>query len=380
MPARKRFTFKIYDSAGNFLKATEDWDFSRITREANGSMLVDLSTDILTRDVGNGITDLMNQVTITVSGPNTPAVGIDYFSGYIPQQQLQLKSEEQRILVNAYGWASRLSEIIYRNGTTILIDKTAGVATSDLAKDIIDKVIAADSTFPVNYSATSVTASGDTIKDKFKLMTAGDALRRCILLAYNANVIWYWIVKGDKIFYFKQSSSTPDHSFTYGKDVTEFPALTNDLLQSRNEIFVEYNGGANVKRVADATSAAAYGLRSMNVNETNVPDATTATAIGNALLQIYKPPLYTVQVTINADYVNGIENIDPGQTCQIMNLPPAIASRLGTNMFITKTIYQKDSVILELSLKQPLIENSIEKLRASLNQTITDPMSASTYG
>jgi hypothetical protein len=342
-------------------------------------MFVRIKTDQLTQEVANAITDLTNKITIRIATEKTASTGIAYFSGYIPSRSLNLQPGNDSVEFMAFGFASKLFDMLYRDGTTIKIDKTGGITATNLAKDVIDKVRVLDANFPVNYSSTSTEDSADTIKDKFVLQKAGEVINRAVFLAFDTARIWHWLILGDNVFRFKKNSTTADHSFTYGRDVQSFPTFTEDLQNAKNEIFVVYNGGANVKRVADAASITAYGSLSEVVNETNVPDATTAAEIGNAHLAAKIPPVRTVTVTITRDYIKGIENINPGDTCRIDNLPPDIAALLTTNMLITRTVYKRDTVDIELSLKHPFLQDQVDKIKRKLEKESIETIAASTY-
>lgn len=330
-----------------------------------------LKTNQLSDDIGNGITNLFNAVTIRVATGVTGPAGIDYFSGYIAKRILNLRAGDDSVALQVLGHASRLFEMFYIATSTSksVFDWTAGQATSVIVTDIIAKARLLDTNYRVNSASGSIVASGDTVKDIFELATCGEALNRCIYLAYTAGQIWFWRVLGDNIFTFKKSSTTADHRFTYGKDVLEFPDLSEDLQQAKNEIYVAYAENASLKRVIDATSISNYGNRAQFVRASNVPDATTATAIANAYLQTYAPPLRTVRVTITNEYERGIEYINPGDTCEIINLPTDIQNILTSNMFITKTTYYKDRVELELSIKNPQIASSIQKIQDQFAET-----------
>lgn len=371
MPVGKRYTFLVESNGGVFRHATEDWDFDAITREVNGSMTATVRTDQLVKDLANGITDLMNDVTIRAATPQTGAGGLDYFRGYVAKRALNLRAADETVGLECFGHASRLFETIYRSGTTIVLDHTGVNAktASNIAKDIIDKVRALDSAYRVNYTTTSVQDSVDSVQDKFQLAKAGDALNRCVFLAFDSGVIWHWLVLGDNVFRFKKAAGGADHVFTFGHDVEELPELSQDLLNAANEIFVVHNGSAAVKRVADAASITSHGNRSLVVRESGVPDATTATEIGNAYLEAHKPPILNARVTVVDTYDKGIESINPGDTCRILNLPADVANLLTNNMFITRTTYRKDRVDLELSLKHPMVQSAIEKIRQRFEES-----------
>jgi hypothetical protein len=381
--SKTKFTFIVESRNPHFRYATENWDFDEISREINGSMMVRIKTDQLTTDIANAITNPMNRITIRLSTEHTGSQGLPYFSGYIPSRLLNLQADNQSIDITAFGFASRLFDIPYRTGTTIAINKTGGAAlkASELVADVIDKTIVLDSLWPVNYTATSIEDSVDDIQDIFVLLKAGEVINKAALLAYDANRIWHWTILGDNVFRFKKDSATADHQFVYGREVLSFPTFSEDLQQSRNEVLVVYNGGANIKRVADAASITLYGLRGDTINETNIPDAPTATELGNAYLASRVPPIRDISVTIGGNYPNGIENINPGDTCRIDNLPIDIAALVTTNMFIVHTNYKPktNTVELRLSLKSPFINNKIEIIRRRLEQESVADSSATTY-
>jgi hypothetical protein len=372
-----KFTFIVESIDGDFVYATEDWEFDEITREINGSMFVRIKTDQLTDEIANMVTDIGNRITIRISTQFTGSNGIDYFSGYIPSRVLNLQNRDTSVEIVAYGHVSRLFDMLYRNGTTVAIDKTAGITASNLAKDVIDKAIALDSNFPINYTSSSVEDSVTTIKDKFILQKAGDTLIRAAVLAFDSSYIWHWVVNGDNVFRFKKNATSAVHTFVYGGTALGFSRLAEDVQQGTNEVFVVYNGGANIKRVVDQDSIDAIGIRSLVVNETNATDSTTATEIGNAYLASRTPPIRTITVTIGSNYP--IESINPGDTCRIDNLPSDIAGIMTQNMFITKTTYRRDTVDLELSLKNPFIQNQLEVIKKRLEKESVEAISATTY-
>lgn len=343
--------------------------------------MVRVKTDQLTTDLARAITDIGNRLTIRISTANTGPSGVTYFSGYIPDQDLKLGSGEESVEIVAFGFASRLFDIVFRSGTTVVIDHTsAGIVASDLVEDVIDSAVATDTELPITYTVASIEDSADTIKDKFVLQKCGDVLNRAVQLAYDATKVWYWTVLGDNVFRFQSKvieGGTADHSFTYNKDAFLFPRLTRTLQQAVNEVFVVYNGGANIKRVADADSIALYGPISLVVNETNVPDSTTATELGNAVLASRTPPIRSITVTISCDYYT--ESINPGDTCRIDNLPPDIQNILTRCMFVTKTIYKGDTVDLELSVNTPYISSQVESIRRRFEKESTEGIAATAY-
>lgn len=378
MPARKRFSFKIHSKDGTFLGNTEDWELEEIASIINGSMEARIKTDILTSDIDNQLTAEMNQITITIASPLTGSEGVNYFSGYIPKRGLILAPNNDSVSILVRGHGSRLFDTVYRDGTTTTMDfSSSGAKASDIAKDVIDKFQVLEPDWPVDYTAGSVEDTADTVKDKFKLQQAGDVIQRCVFLAFDTSRVWFTRILGDNIFTFKKASTTADHTFTFGKDVSSID-IVSDLEQMRNEIFVQYNGGGAIKRVADEDSITEHGHRSLVVTENNVPNVETATEIGNAYLsQLLRPT--KVRIIVTDDYAQGIETVKPGDTCKINNLKPSIAAQLTDNLITAKVVYFGAWLELELSLQNPLIGQLVDKLRQRLQKQETDDMTATSY-
>lgn len=380
LPKRKH-TFIVESKDGTFRYATEDWEFTEITREINGSMMVKIRTDQLTTEIAQAITDLANRVTIRISTDDSGPQGIDYFSGYIPNRQLNLKPEDQSVEITAFGFASRLFDIPYRDGATILMDYTTATGTpakaSEIAQDVIDKAQALDSDLPIDYTASSIEDSTDDVEDKFIMARSGDVLNRAVFLAFDINRIWHWVVTGDNVFRFKKNSTTADHSFVYDKHVLGLPRFSEDLQQAVNEVLVVYNGGANIKRVVDQDSIDTYGLMSLTVHETNIPDADTATELGNAVLASRIAPIRSITITVGSSYP--IELVKPGDTCRIDGIAADIQNLLTRNMFITRNIYRRDTVDLELSLTTPYIQSQVENIRRRFEKESVENIGATAY-
>jgi hypothetical protein len=375
----QRYLFTIENKAGEFLYSTEGWNFDSIEKSINGTMGVTIKTDFPYTRASDAIVRPLNRVKIRVWTPNTPPEGILYFSGYIATKPLTIEGPESLLQLTCLGHISRLFETIYRNGTTVVINHTGGAAklASNIAKDIIDKFRTLETDWPVNYSGSSVEDTTGNVQDIFKLTTFGEAMKRAAFLAFEEGRIWYWRADADDVFHFRKADSTPTHSFTFGKEISSFPNFSEDVLQGYNEILVTYNGGANIKRVADADSVSDHGHRTLPVSENNVPDATTAEVIGNSYLASLVPPIYKIRVLVTGIY--RIEDIKPGHTCKIRNLPPTLAGIASDNMLITKTIYKKTAVELELSIRHPFLTDRVEQIRKKLEKEITDDITATTY-
>jgi len=374
---KKRYLFIIENDAGEQLGMTEKWDFDSIIREVNGTATVTITTDKTIDSFNDTTTSLNNSIKIRVATDTTGTDGLDYFSGYIMQRTLVVNKGIEKVVIRCFGNISKLYQSIWRDGTTIVHDYSAGDTASNIIKEIIDNYRTLDSNMRVNYSTTSVENSGTTVKDIFEAETFGDGLDKVAKLAYTADRIWYWRVMGDDVFTFKKAAIGADHQFIMNRDIVNI-TLQEDLINSANEIFTYYNN-TDTRRVSDSSNITSYGYISDFGKEANAADTNTADEIGNALLVAKTPPLLKFTIVISDKYTSGIETINPGDTCEILNVPESIRSMLSSNMLITKTIYTKDQVELELTIKHPLLESELERLRKEFHTSQTNNLASTTY-
>ncbi len=367
---KKRYIFLSETDAGEQKDMTESWDFDSIIREINGSATVTITTDKTSDTFNDGSTDLNNAITIRVATGTTGTEGLDYFTGYIAQRTLVIDEGTEKVVLRCFGHISKLYQAIWRDGTTIVHNFTGGDSASNIAKEIIDKYRALDSNMRVNYSATSVENSGTTVKDKFEAITFGVGLDRAISLAHTTDRIWIWRVLGDNIFTMKKIAEGGEHQIIMGRDVVSL-RLKDDLINSANEVFTYFNNTAT-RRVSNSDNIGVNGYISELLRETNVTDSTTADEIGNAILTGKLPSLLKLTITVSEKYLPGIETINPGDTCEILGVPEQIRDTLSNNMIINKTIYRKDEVELELSIRHPLLESEVENIRRKFIESRTE--------
>lgn len=363
----KSYIFICDTDGGDSRGAHTNWDFDSITRQINGSGEVNISTDKTIDTYTESDVNVNNAITIRVASDKLGSQGLDYFSGYIARKSLLSDGNREQLQLRVFSHVAKLYRALWRASTTIVHDFTAGSTVTTIVQQIIDNYRTLDTNARVNYTSTSVENTGTTIKDKYEGVTFGEGLSRAIQLAYTSGRIWYWRVLGDDVFTLQRASVGADHSFIYGKHISSL-TLSQDLINSANEAFVYYNN-ATVTRYANADNITSYGYLSEFTRETNVTDATTASSIGNAIIEGKTPPILKIQITINDTYEDAIEMINPGDTCELLNTPAEISDLLTGNMLITKTTYRKDEVDLELEIKQPLMQSSLDNLRRNFDES-----------
>lgn len=363
----KRYIFISDTDGGDSKGSFTNWDFDSITRQINGSGEVNISTDKSLDGYTDTSVSINNAITIRVASDKLGNQGLDYFSGYIARKSILSDGSREQLQLRVFSHVAKLYRAIWRASTTIVHNFSGGSTVTAIMQQIIDNYRTLDVNARINYTSGSVENTGTTVRDKYEGITFGEGLNRAIGLAYTAGRLWYWRVLGDNIFTLQRASVGADHSFIYGRHISSLE-LSQDLINSVNEAFVYYNN-ATVGRYANSDNIASYGYLSEFTRETNVTDATTAGNIGNAIIEGKTPPILKIQITINDTYENAIETINPGDTCEVLNIPLEIAGLLTSTMLITKTTYRKDEVDLELEIKQSLVQSSLDNLRRSFDES-----------
>ncbi|KKN71733.1 hypothetical protein LCGC14_0417990 [marine sediment metagenome] len=366
----KQFIFIVETDDGSEVDVTEKYDFASITRQINGSMEALVTTNKNIDTFGDVDTQLNSALIIRVGGPKLDAEGIDYFSGFIGQRTLDVQDGIERVTIRCFGHVSKLFQSLWRTSTTIVHDFTSGDTVTNIAKQIINNYRSMNGQARINFTSDSVEETTTTIKDKFEAVTYGVGLNRAIKLVQDTDRRWFWRVLADNVFTLKKATDGTDHVFIVQRDITSI-SLQEDLANAANEAFIYFNN-ATVRRYTDASNITKFGNRSKLRRETNVTDSTTADEVGNAVLQDLTPPILKLRIVVNDNFPNGIETINPGDTCQILNVPETISNLLNDSMLITKTVYKKDNVELELSIKHPVLESKLEKLRQDFGVSRTE--------
>ncbi len=364
---QKQFIFITDSPSGVSKGSTSKWDFDSITRQINGSAEVNILTDKGIDDYNDDDVDINNLVLIRVSSDKLGTQGLDYFSGYVSRKSIVSDGNQEQLRVRCFGFASKLFQATWRNGFTIAHDFTAGSTVTLIAKQIIDNYRTLVPRTRINYTTVSVENTGITVKDKYEGITFGEGLNKAIDLAYTVGRRWYWRILGSNTFELKRASIGADHSFTYKNDIS-YLSFSEDIINAVNEAFVYY-ANSTIKRYSDEGNIEINDYISNFSRETNVTDATTAAAIGQAIVEGMEPPILKFSITVNDKYYNGIETINPGDTCEILNIPSSLSDLVSGNMLITKTIYRKDEVELEIEINQVQVQASLEELRRKFEES-----------
>lgn len=245
--------------------------------------------------------------------------------------------------------------------------------TVDSGQDILFRTYYIDEDkVRVNYTATSITASGDSVSYTFGLKTYLQAIKKNWELAYSPGETWYWFLDENNTLNFKKASSSADHTFTFGKDI--IGVRTRKSIEELTNRVIFWNGETGGSKIfqdfSDSGSVSSYGQATRYLHDGRVTASGTASAMANALIQDRKDPRVNLVLTISNEY--DIEAIQPGETCRIVNLPEETQNTFGTNMLIYKVTYYKDYAELEIANKFSEVFGSLRALEDHYYSSITE--------
>lgn len=363
---RKTYFTKFYRSNGNYIGTSDDVSFNSFRKVINGGLgelNLTLARPFDNFGEGDDI-EFMNEVQLWIIDDESGADGQQIYSGFIDSYEPFVDSEKEGVNVNCLGYTTRLADIFYKNGTTISITKNA-TDPSDMIKDIVDRFRAevSGSEDPrVNYTATSIENTALSASYTFVLKNCFESIQKARSFS---PADWYWFVNADNELMFSSKPASPTHTFTFRKNVNLRVNKNIRDVKNRTVLWNGETGGGNLLRsYKDTTSVNAYGLRMAQRTDSRWANADTMDLVGNAFVEANKDP--NIRVTLEVidsnenDLGYNIELIEPGHTCQVLNLPTT-STTLGTNMTISTVTYELGKVTLEL-----------EELRQTLNKKFTD--------
>jgi hypothetical protein len=239
----------------------------------------------------------------------------------------------------------------------------------------------------------SIADTGTTVSYTFKAVTTFDALKKCLELA-PANWFFY-IDQAENKIYFKEKSTTPDHTFVIGKHFSKltYEKRTDDIV---NVIYFTGGdlGGYNLFKVyIDQASIDLYGRKLLTYSDNRVTLIATADTIAQAILEEKANPEVRVPLEVLQNYP--IDTIKPGDVVRIRNSKsrPAEISLWDVgywdemywdyNIFnpatyelqIARFSRDGDSVRATLSTVPPDVNKRVEDINRNLEkqQTVNNP-------
>jgi len=227
----------------------------------------------------------------------------------------------------------------------------------------------------LNYSSSSVDATGLSLTATFNTETIFDSMRKVLSLCPNG--FYFYCDLGSDIIYFKNTLTTATHKLIKGRHlnkinfVMSIENVKNDLLFSGAEaagvnLYTEYE---------DQVSQSNYGKRLERKSDNRVSIQATADAIGDSFIDENANEYYETTVTV-LDRTMDITLLKPGDTVGLRGFGNFIDRQL---MQIVRVEYTPEQVNLTIGNMPKRFSTENEKTIRGLlaQQTVANPSAPS---
>ena len=369
--------------------------FSKTINGGLGEIEIQLARSFDNYGEGEDI-KLNNKVMIYVSGPALPPEGKLIYTGYISQINPYVDGHSEGVNIRCLGYISKFAVIPFISSTTNPTKTYDSQEISGIVGDILavtqETTIGFkrnDPNFVCNYTGSTISNTGVNATIRFPLKSLKEAMDICLdysaVSATETNPFYYYL-DANETFYFRRKPGKATHTFYFKKHVKKI-SVEKSMTEMRNYYYY-WNGlqesDANKVAIFLTPSVASqnidlYGLR-WEVLEGRINDDTTDgqafgtkaiyRALSNNAVPILKADIEIADIGTDAKSGYVIENIEPGDTCKILNLPDTVNSIFNNNMTITKVDYSLGKVNIELTLQEDLSKRIVDKenLQSQLNQ------------
>ena len=256
----------------------------------------------------------------------------------------------------------------------------------------------------ISYTVSSIDSTNSTVSYTFNVNTLLEGINKCVELA---PVNWYWYIdQGTNTINFHEKSDTPDHTFSFEKDVID-AKFEKRIEEITNVIYFtggDLGSGTNFfKKYTIPESITKYGIKALKYADGRVTVTTTADTIANNILATKSEPELRVTLEIldnNNDMNMGydIESIQVGDVIAVRNITQQVGlSTWDTGRFdeaywdfniynlsslqmqIQKLEYKQDSVVISASTIPLDVNKRIEDINRNLEalQTANNPTTPS---
>ncbi len=370
----KKVLIKVYDKEGNFKKAWKDAEFVGFSKEINGG-LGECKLRLARKFDDYGEYDdvaLNNEIRIYISD-NDEANKLIY-AGYIAEYEPWIDGSQEGVSVMLLGYYTKLSQDIYKNGTTTTITETSedvGV----MFRNLIDRYAAENPNSKIYYTNESEEQTSTTATYTFEMMTYRECIEKIKELA-PAN--WWWYVDEKHIIHFRDKPSTATHTFIFGRHFSKV-RVKKSMSRIKNAVlFWNTETGAEgiYKLYTDAASINDYDRRlTRKIDQNRVGAETDADKISENYISENKDPHILVEADILDNNENDkgydIESIDPGDTCSFAGFDESYDETFKENMLITRVEYRLDKVRITLEPLRAGVVNRQEDINKKIDSIDT---------
>lgn len=188
-----------------------------------------------------------------------------------------------------------------------------------------------------------------------------------------AGVNYYWYINNDGEVVFKQYATTPQHYFTFRRNIMEFNREVS-ILQMRNGLMF-WNGtntgaGGIARLYRDVDSQTKYGSQYSIKRDGRYSDSTSIDDYGTGFITTYKDPFEVIKLSIlDSNYSAAgydIESINIGDICRLRN--KGAEEGLDGNLLITNKVYEGQFVKLVVADVRLLLERQIFQVKNIIEQ------------
>jgi hypothetical protein len=372
----KRLTVKVYDKAGTTFKGTygqlSTYSFSSTINGGVGELNLQLPRTFDEYNSDNTV-NLLDEVQIWVQDKDTVGTsGVRIYSGYISRISTGYSEGRDFVQVSCLGYVSRLARSLDWNGTTLQVARNSQ-DPADMVMDIIDKYQINNDNSRITYTAgTSVVDCGFTVTYQSDSKSCLESIEKVRELA-GSN--YYWNVDANNLLSFKAFSTTADHTFTIGREISSFRKEVNidDLvntvlfwngLQEDDTNFIS-------KRYYSGTSRTAYWESFSKNTDSRITTTATADKFGDAFVEANKDPNVLLEFTLkdnNFGIGYDIESVKCGQTCKILNT--ADTDLVGVVFTITRITYTPEQVSIICEDKRSLTGRRLADIKRNLDSAV----------
>lgn len=392
---KKRYLYKIYDSAGAFITTWADVEsepsFSIELNNGFSELVVTLSRAESEYDEGVSVA-YGNQLKLYAFDADSPLTGVLIYSGTLTRYVPTVNSASEVVQVTFLSYFSELDQLILESGTDTTVTYTTDDPT-DILKDLLDKFTGAGGR--LDYDGGSTDNTGGSVTYTFNTVTYQEAIKKVLELS---PADFYLRIGADDIVYFQQRSTVADHYLVIGREIIEY--IPEKRIENIvNTVYVIGGGSPKLfKKYTDTGSVSAYGVHSMRYNDSRITTTNAASAIKERIFDTLAEPEIRVTFKVmdnNGDATNyergyDIESFKVGNMVKILNATSKANNLWDISVFdvsswdyditnasslllqIMRIEYNPDYVIIELSNKQPNIVARVEEI----NRQFVDSLNA----
>jgi len=402
-PVKKRYLYKIYDSAGTYLTTWNDVSseptFSIDLNGGFSELEVELARSENKFDEGESVA-YGNQLKLYVFDKDGGYDGVLIYSGFLSRYIPKITGSRESLQITFLSYWANTSDIILEEGGKTYVSYVSEDPTNIL-KDVLDKFTADGGKLDYDAGTTQNTATTTTYR--FNCGTYQEVLQKIVEIApYD----WYLRIGADDKIYFKQKSATADHKLTLGKEISDY-VPEKRIENIINTIYLTGGGDPKLyKKYESAGSITTYGIKSVKYVDEKITDTGTADKVASRILENFDSPEIRVVIKVldnsgeNYRHEQGydIESLKVGDTVKIFNATSKgdnywdtavwdtdawdydITNAAGLVLQIVKLNYSPDYATIELSNKQPDLARRIEEINNAFiaSRTADNPSTPTT--